>query len=54
MNNVDYQFAFNVKAFLESLPYMLIGMVGIFFIIGLLVCTLVLYTKIFPAKKEDE
>jgi hypothetical protein len=30
-----------------------IGMAGIFVIIGLLVLTLLLYTRIFPAKKEE-
>jgi hypothetical protein len=44
----------NFEAFLDSLLYMGIGMAGIFVIIGTLVLTLVLYTKIFPAQKGEE
>jgi hypothetical protein len=53
MNNTDYVFGIDFDAFKESLLYMGIGMLGIFFIISLLVLTLVLYTKIFPAKKDE-
>jgi Na+-transporting methylmalonyl-CoA/oxaloacetate decarboxylase gamma subunit len=44
----------NVEAFLDSLVYMGIGMLGIFLIISLLVVLLNVFSKLFPAGAEDE
>jgi hypothetical protein len=44
----------NGQAFLDSLIYMGIGMLGIFLIISLLVVLLNVFSKLFPAGEEDE
>jgi hypothetical protein len=46
--NID--FGFHLDRLIESLPYMGIGMLGIFFIIGMLVIILIVFGKFFPDK----
>ena len=45
---------FNVQALLDSLPIMGFGMLGIFIVIGVIMGSVVLLDKIFPAKKKDD
>ncbi len=43
----------NVEAFLNSLKYMGVGMVGIFVIITIIVVLINVLIKAFPTAKED-
>ena len=45
---------FNVQALLDSLPIMGFGMLGIFIVIGVIMGSVVILDKIFPAKKKDD
>lgn len=42
----------NFTAFIDSLKYMGIGMIGIFIIISIIVIMIGLFMKMFPASKE--
>jgi hypothetical protein len=49
--NID--FGFHLDRLVESLPYMGVGMLGIFFIIGMLVIMLNLFGKIYHDKGDE-
>jgi hypothetical protein len=49
----DIDFGFHLDRFLESLPYMGVGMLGIFVIIGMLVLILNLFGRFFPGKDGE-
>lgn len=44
----------NVQGFLDSLPILLYGMVGIFVVIGIIAVSIKLMAWIFPYKKGKE
>lgn len=44
----------DVNAFLATLPIMLKGMAGIFIVIGIIVLCVMLLTKLFPEKKNED
>lgn len=44
----------NMDGFLQSLPVMGKGMLGIFIVIGVIMLIVMLLGKIFPAKDDDE
>lgn len=46
--------SFNPHAFVESLPYMGKGMLGIFIVIGIIIICATLLNKITGKKKEDD
>lgn len=45
-------FKIDFQGFLETLPTMLYGMIGVFAVIGLIALVTVLFYKVIPAKKE--
>ena len=47
-------FDFNPARFFEALPYMGLGMFGIFVVIGLIICVIVLLNKITAGKKDKK
>ncbi len=50
-----YTFGINVERFLDTLPYMGMGMLGIFIVTAIIICSVFLlnfFTK--PRKKNDE
>ena len=47
-------FNIDIQAFLDSLPIMGWGMLGIFLVIGIMMGCVILLDKIFPAKKKDD
>ena len=47
-------FHIDVQAFLDSLPIMGFGMLGIFIVIGIMMACVVILDKIFPAKKKEK
>lgn len=44
----------NLSAFLSSLPTLLIGMIGIFIVIGVIVVCMVILEKIFSGKPRTK
>lgn len=44
----------NFPGFLSSLLTMLVGMVGIFLVIGLIALSVILMSKLFPAEKKQK
>ena len=46
-------FDFNPSAFVHNLKYMAAGMIGIFLVIGVIVLTIVLLSKLTASKKAD-
>lgn len=47
-------FKINFEGFLDTLPVMLYGMIGVFAVIVLIALVTVLFYKVIPAKKEDK
>ena len=45
---------FDVQAFLDSLPIMGWGMLGIFIVIGVMMVFVLLFSKLFPVKNDKE
>ena len=45
---------FDVQALLDSLPIMGWGMLGIFIVIGVMMVFVLLFSKLFPVKKDEE
>lgn len=43
----------NLSAFVASLPTLLIGMIGIFIVIGVIVVCMVILEKVFSDKKKS-
>ena len=46
-----YTFGINPEAFMDSLPTMGLGMLGIFIVTGIIILVVTLLTKIFTPKK---
>ena len=44
----------NIDALIDSLPIVGWGMLGIFIVIGVIMLSVVILTKIFPPKKDEE
>jgi len=46
-------FKIDFEGFLDTLPVMLYGMIGVFVVIVLIALVTVLFYKVMPAKKEE-